>query len=252
MTNPFDLSGRVALVTGANKGLGQALAVALAQAGADIAAVGTTMPTETEAQVTALGRRFHYARADLSSIAPIADVVAEVEEALGGLDILVNNAGTGARVSSVELDLADWDRVVALNLDAAFHCAREAAKHMLARRTGAIVNVASIMGLVGNGLYANAAYHATKGALVNLTRALAIEWAPHVRVNAVAPTFVRTALVEKLLALPNMERDLLAATPLGRLAEPAEVAAGILYLVSDEAAMVTGHTLAIDGGWTAR
>jgi NAD(P)-dependent dehydrogenase (short-subunit alcohol dehydrogenase family) len=124
---------------------------------------------------------------------------------------------------------------------------------MVARRAGAVVNVASIMGLTGGGLYPNPAYHAVKGALVNLTRALALEWAPHgIRVNAVAPAFVRTRLVEPLMADPEMAKALIDATPLGRLVEADEVAAAIVFLASDAAAMITGHTLPVDGGWLAR
>lgn len=131
--------------------------------------------------------------------------------------------------------------------------AQAAARAMLPRRSGCIVNVASIMGLVGNGLYPNPAYHASKGALINLTRALAIEWAPHnLRVNAVAPCFVETPLTEKLLADREMQEQIIARTPLGRLATPEDVAAAILFLASDAAAMVTGHVLAVDGGWLAQ
>ena len=124
---------------------------------------------------------------------------------------------------------------------------------MIAQRRGAIVNVSSIMGLSGGGLYPNAAYHAVKGALVNLTRAWALEWAPHgIRVNAVAPAFTKTRLIEPLISDAEMARAILEATPLGRLVEPEEVAAAILFLASDRASMITGHTLPVDGGWLAR
>jgi NAD(P)-dependent dehydrogenase (short-subunit alcohol dehydrogenase family) len=180
-------------------------------------------------------------------------VVAEAVAKLGGLDVLVNNAGIGARMATVDLSSERWQRVVDVGLSGTFHCAKAAAKHMIAQRRGAIVNVASIMGLTGGGLYPNPAYHAVKGALVNLTRAWALEWAPYgIRVNAVAPAFVRTALVEPLMADPVMRQAIVDATPLGRLVEPDEVAAGIVFLAGDAAAMITGHTLPIDGGWLAR
>lgn len=246
----FRLDGRVAVITGGAAGIGLETGRWFAEAGAKVVLVDRDEAGAAAAAAIA-GARF--VQLDITDRPAAAAALADIARREGRFDILVNNAGTGARSPSVDLDLADWDRVVRLNLDSAFLCAREAARAMIKRRSGAIVNVASIMGLVGNTLYPNAAYHATKGALVNLTRALAMEWvAQGIRVNAVAPTFVRTALTAKLLGDPAMEQGLIANTPLGRLAEPAEIAAGILYLVSDAAAMVTGHTLAIDGGWTAR
>jgi NAD(P)-dependent dehydrogenase (short-subunit alcohol dehydrogenase family) len=140
-----------------------------------------------------------------------------------------------------------------VNVEGSFLCAREVGRHMLASRRGAVVNLASIMGLVGGGHYPNLAYHAAKGAIVNFTRGLACEWAPHgVRVNAVAPTFARTRLTEALLEDKGMEQRLLRDTPMGRFVEPEEVAAAVLFLASDAASMITGVTLPVDGGWTAR
>jgi NAD(P)-dependent dehydrogenase (short-subunit alcohol dehydrogenase family) len=143
---------------------------------------------------------------------------------------------------------------VAVNMTGVFLCSRAAARHMIARgQGGAIVNTASIMGLSGGGLYPNISYQTTKGALVNMTRALAVEWAPHrIRVNAVAPTYVRTAFIAPLLAQPDMVAKIEAMTPLGRLAEPEEVAAAILFLAAPAAAMITGHTLPVDGGFLAQ
>ena len=181
------------------------------------------------------------------------EVVAAVAAQHGRLDILVNNAGLGARVPSVEMPTERWRQVLAVNVDGGFFCAREAGRHMLGAGRGAVVNVASIMGLVGGAHYPNLAYHTAKGAIVNLTRALACEWAPHgVRVNAVAPTFARTRLTEPLLADEAMAARLMQDTPMGRFVEPEEVAAAILFLASDAAAMITGVTLPVDGGWTAR
>ena len=151
--------------------------------------------------------------------------------------MLVNNAGAAIRKPAVELPLADWDKVVAVNMTGAFLCARAAARHMIAAgKGGAIVNVASIMGLSGGGLYPNISYQTTKGAIVNMTRALAVEWAPHgIRVNAVAPTYVRTQFIAPILAQPELVAKIEAMTPLGRLAEPEEVAAAILFLASPAA-----------------
>ena len=182
-----------------------------------------------------------------------AAVIAGVAERHGRIDILVNNAGLGARMPTVDLPTERWRQVLAVNLDGSFFCARAAGRHMLAAGRGAVVNLASIMGLVGGAHYPNLAYHSAKGAIVNFTRALACEWAPHgVRVNAVAPTFARTRLTEPLLGDEEMAAKLLRDTPMGRFATAEEVAAAILFLASDAAAMITGVTLPVDGGWTAR
>jgi NAD(P)-dependent dehydrogenase (short-subunit alcohol dehydrogenase family) len=243
------LDGRVALVTAAGAGIGRATAHALAQAGAAVAV--TDVDGAAARRVAAeVGGEAH--RLDVADEAEVRSVVAAVAGRHGRLDILVNNAGLGARVPTVDLPAERWERALAVGPTGSFHCAREAGRHMLAAGRGAIVNVASIMGLAGGRHYPNLAYHAAKGAVVNMTRALACEWAPHgVRVNAVAPTFVRTRLTEALLAEPAMERRLLDDTPLGRLATPEEVAAAILFLAGDAAAMVTGVILPVDGGWLA-
>ena len=243
------LDGRVALVTAAGAGIGRATAHALAQAGAAVAV--TDIDEEAARQVAGeVGGEAH--RLDVADEGEVRAVVAAVAGRHGRLDVLVNNAGLGARVPTVDLPAERWEQALAVGPTGSFYCAREAGRHMLAAGRGAVVNVASIMGLAGGRHYPNLAYHAAKGAVVNMTRALACEWAPHgVRVNAVAPTFVRTRLTEALLADPAMERRLLDDTPMGRLAEPEEVAAAILFLASDAAAMVTGVTLPVDGGWLA-
>ena len=172
----------------------------------------------------------------------------------GAVDIVVNNAGIAIRRPAVDLPLDDWNRVIGVNMTGVFLCARTAARHMIASgRGGAIVNTASIMGISGGGLYPNISYQATKGAVVNMTRALAVEWAANgIRVNAVAPTYVRTPLIASILEQPELVEKIKAMTPLKRLAEPAEVAAAILFLASPAAAMITGHTLPVDGGFLAQ
>ena len=170
----------------------------------------------------------------------------------GGIDILVNSAGIGLRHAAVDHPLGDWNTVVAVNLTGVFLCSRAAARYMFGRGGGAVVNLASVMGLSGGGIYPNVSYQATKGAVVNMTRALAVEWAKDgIRVNAVAPTWVRTDLTAGVLARPGALERIQDLTPVGRLASTEEVASAILFLASPAAAMVTGHTLPVDGGFLA-
>jgi NAD(P)-dependent dehydrogenase (short-subunit alcohol dehydrogenase family) len=243
------------LITGAGAGIGRATALAFARDGMSVCVtdLDPARAIEVTEEIKRGGGTAISAALDVSDEEQAVRVVSDVVAQLGSLDVLVNNAGIGARMATVDLSSERWDRVLDVGLSGTFYCAKAAAKHMIAQRHGAIVNVASIMGLIGGGLYPNPAYHAVKGALVNLTRAWALEWAPYaIRVNAVAPAFVRTALVEPLMADPAMRQAIIDATPLGRLVEPDEVAAAIVFLASEQAAMITGHTLPIDGGWLAR
>jgi NAD(P)-dependent dehydrogenase (short-subunit alcohol dehydrogenase family) len=191
--------------------------------------------------------------ADVTEEAALERAFATVVQHRGGVDILVNSAGIGLRHSAVDHPLADWDKVVAVNLTGVFLCSRIAARSMISRGGGAIVNLASIMGFSGGGIYPNVSYQATKGAIVNMTRALAVEWAQSgIRVNAVAPTWVHTDLTAALLDQPGILDRIAGLTPLGRLATPEEVALAILFLASPAAAMITGHTLPVDGGFLAQ
>lgn len=245
------LDGRVALVTGGGGGIGRATGDALAQAGAHV--VVTDIDGAAAERVAGEIGRGEAHRLDVADEAEVEAVVKAVMARHGRIDVLVNNAGLGARMPTVELATERWRHVLAVNLDGSFFCARAVGRHMVAARRGAVVNLASIMGLVGSAHYPNLAYHSAKGAIVNFTRALACEWAPSgVRVNAVAPTFARTRLTEPLLADKDMEASLLRDTPMGRFAEAEEVAAAILFLASDAASMITGATLPVDGGWLAR
>jgi NAD(P)-dependent dehydrogenase (short-subunit alcohol dehydrogenase family) len=250
----FRLDGDVALITAAGAGIGRAAALALAEAAAAIA-VTDIDGAAAERVASEIGDAGGSARAwtlDVADEAAIVRVVGAAIAAFGRLDILVNNAGAAKRDPTEALASEDWRKVMEINATAAFAAIREAGRHMLARGGGRIVNIASIMGLSGGGLYPNAAYHASKGALISLTRALAAEWARRgVRVNAIAPTFLKTRLTEKLREDPAMVSAIEARTPIGRFAEPEEIAGGILYLASRASSMVTGHVLAIDGGWLA-
>ncbi len=246
---------RVVLITGAGAGIGRATAMAFAQAGASVAVtdIDGTRAAQVADEISGMGGQAFPARLDVADEREVDRAFEETHSRFGNLDVLVNNAGVGARIATADLPTDQWQHVLGIGLTGAFFCARAAAKPMIAQGRGAIVNVASIMGLTGGGLYPNPAYHAVKGALVNLTRAWALEWAPHgIRVNAVAPAFVRTALVESLLADAALKRAIVDATPLGRLIEAEEIASAVVFLASDAAAMITGHTLPVDGGWLAR
>ena len=251
----LDLAGRVAVITGGAHGIGRATAIVLGAAGAAviIADIDAAAAEALAGELRAGGGRAAVAELDVSDEKAVDDAVAGVVAEFGRLDVLVNNAGLGARTPTVDLETKAWRRVMDVGLDGAFYCTRAAGRHMVTRKSGAVVSVSSIMGLCGGGLYPNLAYHTAKGGIVNMTRALALEWAASgVRVNAVAPAFVRTRLTEPLLAEPGMEAAILASTPAGRLVEPEDVAYAIHFLASDAAAMITGHTLPVDGGWLAR
>ena len=246
---------RVAVVTGGAKGIGWATALAFVAEGArpvlfdrDEAALAHASRQLAERGIDHLAEWL-----DITDEAAVERAFAKVVARYGRIDVLVNNAGIALRRPTLELSLADWQAVVDVNLTAVFLCARAAARSMTEARRGAIVNVASIMGLSGGGLYPNLSYQSTKGAVVNLTRALAIEWAPSgIRVNAVAPTWVKTDLTTGLFQSPELMGRVLDMTPLRRLAEPADVADAIVFLASDRAAMITGHTLPVDGGFLAQ
>jgi NAD(P)-dependent dehydrogenase (short-subunit alcohol dehydrogenase family) len=202
------------------------------------------------AEIAEGGGRAEPFHLDVADRDAIRDVVAAVAGLMGGIQILINNAGIGRRGPTEELADEDWDAVVAVNMTAPFACAREAGRHMLAAGRGRIINIASIMGFVGNGMFPHLPYMATKGALVNMTRALAVEWAGRgVRVNAIAPTFFKTNFGQQMWQDPERVHLVEERTPMGRFGEPEELAGGILYLASEASSMVTGHTLVIDGGW---
>ena len=246
----FRVDGRVAAITGGAQGIGLACAELFAEAGATV----VLLDRDAAALDTARQRlpQAHAQVLDVTDEAAVERVFAAVARAHGRIDILVNNAGRSIRKPSLELPVADWDAVVAINLTGAFLCARAAARHM-PEGGGCIVNTASMMGLSGGGLYPNVSYHASKGGLVTMTRALAVEWAPRgIRVNAVAPTWTDTKFIGQLTQNPELMARIRSVTPLQRMAEPHEVASAILFLASPAAAMVTGHVLAVDGGFLAQ
>jgi 2-deoxy-D-gluconate 3-dehydrogenase len=250
--NPFDLSGRTALVTGANTGLGQAIAVGLAQAGADIVAVGRSAPTETAELVQAAGRALHAIPADLSSTAPIADVVQQAVAAVGKIDILVNNAGIIRRNDSLDFTEEDWDAVIDTNLKTAFFLSQAVARTWVgAGRGGKIINICSMLSFQGG--IRVPSYTASKSGLAGLTRLLACEWASKgINVNGIAPGYFATNNTEALRADEVRNRDILARIPAGRWGDPSDLGGAAVFLASDASAYIHGTVLAVDGGWLAR
>ena len=249
----FRLDGRAALITGAARGLGQAIAVGLAEAGADVAALDVLVPDETCRLVGAAGRRAVPLVRDLRPTTPesAAEIIAACLDGLGRLDVLVNNAGIIRRAPAVEYTAADWDETLAVNLTAAFHLSQAAARHWLgAGRGGKVINLASMLSFQG-GLRVPA-YAAAKSGLAGLTRALANEWAPHgINVNALAPGYVATEVTAALRADPERAAAILARIPAGRWGEPADVQGAAVFLASDAAAYLHGVVLPVDGGWLA-
>ncbi len=251
MLDLFNLAGRTALVTGANTGLGQGIALALAAAGADVVAAGRSPADDTATQVRALGRRFLDVRADLSSTAPVRDVVAAAVGLNGRLDIVVNNAGIIRRADSLDVDEADWDAVIDTNLKSVFFLSQAAARHMARHGGGKIVNIASLLSFQGG--VRVPAYAASKSAIAGLTRALANEWAAQgINVNAIAPGYFDTNNTAALRADPVREPAILARIPAGRWGQPADLAGAAVFLASRASDYVHGVVLPVDGGWLAR
>lgn len=244
-------SGRgVALVTGAGAGIGRGVAVALASDGWDVA-VGGRSPDSlgaTVAEIEKLGARAAAVPMDVRSPAVVAEAVTRIERQLGPIDALVNNAGVQRLAAAAEVTEADWDDVLDTNLKGAFFCAQAVGRRMLARGSGAVVNIASAAALVA--VADRAAYSASKAGLVMLTKVLALEWAPRgVRVNAVAPTFVDTELGRATLGQAGKREEIIGQIPLGRLAEVTDVVAATRFLLdADASGFITGHVLTVDGG----
>lgn len=248
----FDLADRVALVTGANTGLGNAIAVALARAGAHIVAAGRTPPVDTERAVRALGRKFQSLECDFA-VKPVApELVDAAVQHMGRLDILVNNAGTIRRSEALEFSEADWDLVLNVNLKSVFFLSQAAARAMLATSgRGKIINIASMLSFQGG--IRVASYTASKSGVAGLTRILANEWAAKgINVNAIAPGYIATNNTTALRNDETRSREILARIPAGRWGEPGDLGGAAVFLASDAANYVHGAILPVDGGWLAR
>ena len=251
MTSPFDLTGKAAIVTGANTGIGQAIAVALAAAGANVALAGRSRADETAARVEALGRKAVLIEADLGSTGPVQRVVDEALAGLGGLDILVNNAGIIRRADAADFSEADWDAVIDTDLKSLFFLCQAAGRHMLGQGSGKIVNIASLLSFQGG--IRVPSYAAAKSGVAGLTRALANEWAGRgINVNAIAPGYIATNNTAALQADETRNRQILERIPAGRWGDPKDIAGTAVFLASPAADYVNGHILAVDGGWLGR
>ncbi len=253
MTINFSLDGRRALVTGASRGLGKAIAIGLAEHGADVGCVSSKAGgvSETAEAIRALNREAWEFVADLSERAAAINLADEAQSMMGRVDILVNNAGTIRRHPAAEYPADDWDAVIRTNLDSVFFLSQAVGRGMLERKQGKIINVASLLSFSGG--ITVPAYTASKHAVAGLTKALANEWAPSgIQVNAVAPGYFETDNTQALRADPKRSTDILGRIPAGRWGAPDDLAGAVVFLSSSAAEYVNGHVLVVDGGWMAR
>jgi len=250
--NAFDLAGKVALVTGCNTGLGQGMAIGLAQAGCDIVGVNLSSPNETAEKVTALGRRFLDLRADLGSIEGIPQLIVKAVGEGGPLDILVNNAGIIRREAAIEFSEKNWDDVMNVNSKTLFFMSQAVARQFIKQgHGGKIINIASMLSYQGG--IRVPSYTASKSAVMGITRLMANEWAKHgINVNAIAPGYMATNNTEQLRADEGRSKEILERIPAGRWGVPEDVMGPVVFLASKASDYVNGYTVAVDGGWLAR
>jgi 2-deoxy-D-gluconate 3-dehydrogenase len=248
----FNLNGKIAIVTGASRGLGQGMAIGLAEAGADLALVASSSTDETAKKIRALGRRVCQIQADLLHADAVSHIVNQTVKKLGGIDILVNNAGTIRRAPILEFNEKDWDEVIQVNQKSLFFLSQAVAQQMVKQgRGGKIINLASVLSFQGG--IRVASYTASKGAVMGLTRILANELAPHgINVNAIAPGYMATDNTAALRADPKRNADILARIPAGRWGTPEDLQGAVVFLASAASNYLHGYTVAVDGGWLAR
>ncbi|MFT4464093.1 MAG: 2-dehydro-3-deoxy-D-gluconate 5-dehydrogenase KduD [Sodalis sp. (in: enterobacteria)] len=248
----FQLTGKVALITGCNTGLGQAMAIALAQAGCDIIGVNRSDPAETAACITRLGGRFYGLNADLSDTRVIPYILSQALAHAGRIDILVNNAGIILRQDAIDFTEQEWDSVMDLNSKSLFFLSQAVARQFIRQGDGGkIINVVSLLSFQGG--IRVVSYTASKSTVMGITRLLANEWAQHgINVNAIAPGYMATNNTDTLRASAARNQEILARIPAGRWGEPADVMGPVVFLASAAADYINGYTLAVDGGWLAR
>lgn len=248
----FKLTGKVALVTGCDTGLGQGMATGLAEAGCDIVGVNRKIPHETAQRVEALGRRFHAIQADLRDQQQLTSIVDEAVAKMGHLDILINNAGTIRRCDAIDFSEKDWDEVMDLNLKSLFFLSQAVARQFIAQRSGGkIINIASMLSYQGG--IRVPSYTASKSGVIGLTRLLANEWAKHnINVNAIAPGYMATNNTQQLREDAERNQEILDRIPAGRWGTPEDLQGAAVFLASSAADYINGYTLAVDGGWLAR
>ena len=248
----FNLSGKVAIVTGSSTGLGEGMAYGLAEAGADIVGVYNNHLPENQKKIEALGSRFLGIQADLSNISLVADIVGKTVEAFGRLDILVNNAGIIIRNKSVDFTEEQWDDVVNINLKTLFFLSQAAARQFISQKSnGKIINIASLLSFQGGILVPS--YTASKSGVMGLKRLLGAEWAPHnINVNAIAPGYMATRNTRALQDDPVRNKQILERIPAGRWGRPDDMKGAVLFLASEASNYINGYTIAVDGGWLAR
>ena len=251
MNHFFDLSGKSAVVTGASTGLGGGMSLALAGAGADILLVDHKRRETIAEQIRAEGRKAVSIAADLSAKGSVDEIVRVALDAFGKIDILINNAGTIHRKPAIDVSEEEWNEVITVNATAAFFLAQAAARDMMKRKQGKIVNIASLLSFQGGIMVP--AYAASKGAVAQMTKAMANEWAPHgINVNAIAPGYMATDNTKALREDPVRSRSILDRIPAGRWGTPEDVKGAVLFLAGAASDYVHGHTLVVDGGWLSR
>lgn len=250
----FRLTGRVAIVTGAAQGLGEAMAQALAEAGADIviADINEDLARSTAERISNItGRKCIALRADVTKESDIDVMVKDTIDRFGKIDILVNNAGIVRHVPAEEMSRKDWDDVINLNLTAVFLCSQRVGRHMIKRNQGCIINIASMSGIIVNNPQPQVSYNASKAGVIMLTRSLAAEWAKYgIRVNAIAPGYMETAMTKELLKTEMALKNWIGMTPMKRPGQPWELGGAVVYLASEASSFMTGQVLVIDGGYT--
>jgi NAD(P)-dependent dehydrogenase (short-subunit alcohol dehydrogenase family) len=247
----FGLDGKVAIVTGASRGIGKEVAIAIAKAGADVALIARNEEelNEVAKEIEQLGRKALSVPMDLLKIDEMADHIGKIYNYFGRIDILVNNAGINIPKPALEVTEEDWDRVLEINLKSVFFFCKTVANYMIPSNKGKIINMSSQMAFVG--YYKRAAYSSSKGGLLQLTRSLAIEWSKYnINVNSIAPTFIETPMTKPMFEDKEFLEDVLNRIPLGRLGKVEDLFGAIIYLSSSASDMVTGHTVMVDGGWT--